>query len=51
MRVESEGGKNSREKQCGEMAGCPDRLAQVMHGGKERWVRGEPRSAESAARF
>lgn len=47
MRVERTAGRDS----VGKMAGCPDRLAQVMHGGKERWVRGEPRSAESAARF
>ena len=47
MRVERTAGRDS----VGKMAGCPDSLAQVMHGGKERWVRGEPRSAESAARF
>ena len=47
MRVERTAGRDSVRR----MAGCPDRLAQGAHEGKERWVRGEPRSAESAARF
>lgn len=47
MRAERTAGRDGMR----EMAGCPDRLAQAMHGGGEGWVRKEPRTVESGARF